>query len=955
MTVPAKLGRDEAERLATLKRYAILDSAPEQCFDRVVKLAARQFDVPIALVSLIDENRQWFKASCGLDATETTRDIAFCAHAILGDDVLVVLDATKDERFADNPLVTGELHIRFYAGAPLVSASGHKLGTLCLIDHEPRAEFSEADRALLTELSAVISDQIEMRYATNNMLGEVETRIEAQKHFAGAKSQLDLFFKYVPVAIAMFDKELRYLGASQKWYEIFDIGKRDISGEHLLDIESHLSEDIKDQYQRCLAGETPKIEEGQLLKSDGEKHWVRSQMRPSIDSDGDIVGVVAFIEIIDDRKRAEDELEDSRRFLEAVLENISDGIVACDADGKLTLFNGATKRMHGIDSKPIPAEQWADEYDLYDADGETPLTADKIPLFQAFSGETVDGQEMVIAPNDSASRKVLAYASPMHDRDGKKLGAVVSMRDVTRERDAEALWKEAQSRYEAIFNHTFQLCALLDVDGIIEEINDTALNLGGLARSDALGKPLWDSHWIRSGSDTSRLVKNACRQATAGQFVRFEIEIQGQDDAIVPIDFSLKPVSDETGVTTKLIAEGRDISERKTLEKQFLQAQKMETVGQLTGGLAHDFNNLLGVIIGNLQLVEREVASDGAVLTRIAAAVNAAEKGAELTHRLLAFSRLQVLETVSANPNPLIENLSDLLKRTLGETIILETKLNPDLPNIRTDTAQLESAILNLAVNARDAMPDGGQLTIESRLVILDQDFADKEEEFNPGKYVVIAVTDTGFGIAEDKIKKVFDPFFTTKDVGKGSGLGLSMVYGLMKQSGGLARIYSEKNRGTSVRLYLPVDQSDAKTENTVAAISDEDVGGWETILVVEDQEEVRDVAVGLLEYLGYKVIAAASGDEALEVLETEQEIDLLFTDIVMSGGMDGKQLAKQVRKNRPDLPIIFTTGYAEAAIMRQGDIRSKRNIITKPYRRSDLARKIRNALDESQQASAAA
>lgn len=955
MTVPARLADNEAERLATLRRFAILDTEPEKCFDHIVKLAARQFQVPIALVSLVDENRQWFKATCGLDATETGRDIAFCAHAILGDDVFIVLDATKDERFAENPLVTGDLNIRFYAGAPLVSANGHKLGTLCLIDDKPRTEFSAEDQALLTDLATVVSDQIEMRYATQDALSEAETHIETREYLAIAEGQLDSFFKYVPVAVAMFDKELRYLGASEKWYDVFDIGERDISGKQLLDIEPHLSEDIKNQYQRCLSGETIEVAEGRLLKSDGDNHWVHSQMRPSINADGDIVGIVAFIEIIDDRKRAENELENSRRFLEAVLENITDGIVACDADGTLTLFNSATKRMHGIDSKPIPPEEWASEYDLYDADGETQLTSDRIPLFRAYSGETIDGQEIVIAPKGEEPRKVLAYATPMHDKAGKQMGAVASMRDVTRERDAEALWKKAQSRYEAIFNHTFQFCALLDADGIIEEVNDTALDFGGMARSDTLGKAIWNTHWIRPGTDASKLVEDAVAQANAGEFVRFEIDVHGQDGSVMSIDFSINPVSDDTGAITQLIAEGRDISERKTLEKQFVQAQKMETVGQLTGGLAHDFNNLLGVIIGNLQLVEREVSENDAVVKRIMAAINAADRGAELTHRLLAFSRLQALETVSANPNPLIENLTDILKSSLGETISLETKLGPDLPNICTDTAQLESAILNLAVNARDAMPEGGQLTIESKLVILDQDFARRQEEFTAGKYVVIAVTDTGSGIPDDKIGKVFDPFFTTKDVGKGSGLGLSMVYGLMKQSGGLARIYSEQDRGTSVRLYLPVDEENTTAASSVAAISDEDIGGWETILVVEDQEEVRDVAIGLLEYLGYKVISAASGDEALAVLNAENDIDLLFTDIVMAGGMDGKQLAKHVRKRHPELPIVFTTGYAEAAIMRQGDIKSKANIITKPYRRSDLARKIRGALDAHQQSSEAA
>jgi nitrogen-specific signal transduction histidine kinase/ActR/RegA family two-component response regulator len=397
------------------------------------------------------------------------------------------------------------------------------------------------------------------------------------------------------------------------------------------------------------------------------------------------------------------------------------------------------------------------------------------------------------------------------------------------------------------------------------------------------------------------------------------------------------------GEMINLLGVFTDITERKIIDQQLLQAQKMESVGQLTGGLAHDFNNLLGVVLGNLQLIERTISSDDKTIRRLTAATDAVEKGAELTRRLLAFSRKQKLETESVAPTELVSGMSKLLNTMLGEGIELECILCENTPEIRTDPVQLESALMNLAANARDAMPNGGNLTIETKVVTFDEENVPNEHDVTSGTYVMIAVTDTGEGIPMDNLQNAFEPFFTTKEVGRGSGLGLSMVYGFTKQSGGHAKIYSEVNVGTTVRLYLPVDER--KLDRDVIQQHKEKVdvlpGNGQLILVVEDQPEVREVAAGLLEDLGYRVLTADCGKSALMILAERDDIELMFTDMVMPGGIDGAELALRVRRIHPDMPIVFTTGYADAAVLREGKIKQSSNLVTKPYRRSELAEKI--------------
>jgi CheY-like chemotaxis protein len=383
-------------------------------------------------------------------------------------------------------------------------------------------------------------------------------------------------------------------------------------------------------------------------------------------------------------------------------------------------------------------------------------------------------------------------------------------------------------------------------------------------------------------------------------------------------------------------------------EAQVRQAQKLEAIGQLTGGVAHDFNNILTVITGSIEMLSDGV-QDRPLLAQIATMIGAAAtRGADLTQRLLAFARQQPLRPRSTDINALVVDAAGLLRPTLGEQIEIESMLAHDAAPALIDPSQLSTAILNLALNARDAMPEGGKLTLETRNVVLDADYAGQNNDVEPGNYVMIAVSDTGEGIPGTLLDKVFEPFFTTKEVGKGSGLGLSMVYGFVKQSHGHIKIYSEQGHGTTVKLYLPrasaTAETDAEARFAELGLS-ENGSADETILIVEDDVMVRDYVVKQIDRLGYRTLSAGNAAEALAIIDGPGNIDLLFTDVIMPGGMNGRQLATEAVKRRPGLKVLYTSGYTENAIVHHGRLDAGVMLLTKPYLSSDLARGIRTAL----------
>jgi signal transduction histidine kinase/DNA-binding response OmpR family regulator len=388
-----------------------------------------------------------------------------------------------------------------------------------------------------------------------------------------------------------------------------------------------------------------------------------------------------------------------------------------------------------------------------------------------------------------------------------------------------------------------------------------------------------------------------------------------------------------------------DVTGRVQAEQTIRQSQKMEAIGHLTGGMAHDFNNLLQIISANLDLLMKSDNSDSSKrAARLQAAVSAVERGGRLTAQLLAFARRQALDPQTINLGRLVHEMTDLLRRTLGERVEVESVVAGGLWNTLVDRSQVENAILNLAINSRDAMAEGGKLTIEVANAFLDDSYAHAHTEVTPGQYVMLAVSDTGGGMAPDVIARAFDPFFTTKPEGKGTGLGLSQVFGFVKQSGGHIKIYSEVGEGTTIKLYLPRSK---KAQEANDSLNDMPVlGGKETILVVEDDEGVRAAVADMLQELGYTVERAENAESALAILGSDTKIDLLFTDVVMPGPINTRDMARKAQQMRPVLKILFTSGYTQNAIVHNGRLDEGVALLSKPYRRDDLARKLRSVLD---------
>jgi PAS domain S-box-containing protein len=542
-------------------------------------------------------------------------------------------------------------------------------------------------------------------------------------------------------------------------------------------------------------------------------------------------------------------------------------------------------------------------------------------------------------------RRIDILLSMVFPPEDPRLGSVlVSMLDMTERKRAEDALRVSQAQKGAVIELALDGVIVVDEQGCILEFNPAAERIFGIKRADALGREMAELIMPARFRDRHRSGMKHYLASGQHEILGRRLEMTGlrADGSEFPVELAINA----TDVNGRPIFTGflRDVTTERDAEAQLRQAQKMQSVGQLTGGVAHDFNNLLTIVIGALDLALGRVQGD--VQSALEPALRAAEQGAALVQRLLAFSRRQTLIPEEVDFNRLAAEMEDLLRRMLGEDIEIETKLSPQLWTALADKGQVENALLNLTVNARDAMPAGGKLTIETGNVHLDEDYAAHNTEISPGDYVMLAVTDTGQGMPPEVVEHAFEPFFTTKEVGKGTGLGLSMIYGFAKQSGGHVKIYSEVDHGTTVRLYLPRQSAAAPTAAPAMPMQHDHPRGGEMILVVEDNADVRAFVVKQLRDLGYRVAEAKDGPSALGALAEPTPIDLLLTDVIMPGGMTGRQLSDEAMRRRPDLKTLFISGYTEDSIVHQGKLDPGVNFLSKPFRRRDLALKVREALD---------
>lgn len=639
---------------------------------------------------------------------------------------------------------------------------------------------------------------------------------------------------------------------------------------------------------------------------------------------GYVVGVFRVLDVITAAMADTPPLTESIHFH---LSDDTDGRPAEDSGDLVAIYSAKDRTLVAARSATAPPAEYSFSRTFV-------VSGEQWRLVSYFSPDAVAAQR-------ASSPIILLLA-------GLLLTAVLAFITTGRIRQVSLIQTRVDQRTAELRKTNTQLAALIDaspysivcIDAESRVIlwNAAAEKLFGYSAAEVIGRPYPLVLPQEEEEFSDRL-----RRLSSGEVLRnLASHRRHQDGTAIDTSSSASAFYDTAGSLLGIMFVIEDTRERDAVQNQLRQAQKMEAIGQLTGGIAHDFNNLLGVILGNLDLLaERFEAGEEKDLTE--AAIQAALRGAELIRQLLAYARRQPLAPKLTQLAPLLHATAKLLRRSLGENISLELQILEDIWPVRIDVSQLESSLLNLAVNSRDAMPNGGRLIIEATNVCIDKHAVALNLEATPGDYALLTVSDTGCGMSPDVAARVFEPFYTTKG-NRGSGLGLSMVHGFVKQSGGYSKIYSEPGRGTTIRIYLP-RALDGNVSEPDIVHGDMPTGDQEVILVVEDNAGIRDLAVLHLESLGYRTMSAADGVSALAIIKGGAQIDLLFTDVVMPGGLDGRALAAAARELLPDLKILFTSGFTAAAASAATEDRFSSNLLSKPYRKADLARRVRTML----------
>jgi len=638
--------------------------------------------------------------------------------------------------------------------------------------------------------------------------------------------------------------------------------------------------------------------------------------------------------------------------LQFILDAIVDyAIYVVGLDGRVLTWNAGAERLKGYSREEIVGEPFARFFTPPDVEEGLPARA--LATAAATGKFEAEGWRL---RKDGSRFWALAVLDALKDSTGQVVGYVKITRDLTERKLAHQQLVESEQRYRRLIEAVVDYAIFqLDTEGLVASWNTGAQRIKGYAPEEIIGQ-----HFSVFYTDDDRRAGLPARALqTAEREGRYEAEAwrRRKNGSSFLASVIIDPILDDAGKLLGFAKVTRDVTERhasdqrlKEAQEQLAASQKMEAVGQLSGGIAHDFNNLLMIVMGNLESAQRVVRDAGVVLPKldraIANATRGAQRAAALTSRLLAFSRRQPLNPKPLDLNKFVVGSADFIRRSLGETIEIETVGAAGLWEVEVDANHLEVALVNLAINARDAMPEGGKLTIEAANTFLDQEYCRRNPEAHRGQYVLLSVSDTGCGMAPEVLSRAFEPFFTTKEIGQGTGLGLSQVYGFVKQSLGHIKVYSEPGEGTSVKIYLPRRSARAEAEDSDSAQEGHEAEAGETILVVEDDDDLRAYISQLLVDQHFSVLSAQDAATALSILDTKRRVDLLLTDVVMPG-LTGRELADRARHLRKGLKVLYMTGYSRNAVVHHGRLDQGVELLQKPFSQAELTSKVRELLDQ--------
>ncbi|HXH05309.1 MAG TPA: PAS domain S-box protein [Vicinamibacterales bacterium] len=1045
---PPRPAPDEPRRLEALRRYDILDTPPEEAFDDLTALAAFICETPIALLTLVDEHRQWFKSRVGTNLTETSRAVSFCGHAILQRGLFVVPDAAADARFADNPLVVAEPYVRFYAGSPLVTTGGEALGALCVIDRRPRRLRPDQRRALAV-LSRHAMRLLEWRRHRAELAGAEEA---LRKSEAGRRAVWESALD----AIVTMDHEGRIVDLNPAAERAFGRPRETAVGRVLADllIPPALRERHRLGLQRYLeTGEARVLGrrvEMPALRADGTEF--PAELTVVAVPGGPRPIFIGTLRDVTEARRAREAILRERNFSNEIINSLPGVFYLFDAEGRwlrwnrnfeavtgysgdeiaamrgLDLFRGPdrehvaervrevfakgsaeaeasivgrdgratpyyfTGRRIDVDGRPCVIGMGVDVSALKRAEAERDrlfnLSPDLLciasfdgyfrqvnPAWERVLGHTraellsrpyldfvhPDDRERTLAEaaRAAAGTTAAAFENRYRCRDGTYKWLAWSAtavpeeqlifamaRDVTEQKAVSSALRESEARYRGLVESARDGIVTLAPDLTVTSVNRAFETITGWARTAWIGRPFAS---MLHAEDAPRAIEAFRSVLGGGSAPALELRVAAREGGYVPMELTAtRQHAGEEAIG--LLGIARDMRERRRMEEELRRVQKLESLGRLSAGIAHDFNNLLTVAQGHLSLLLMEPGLPAHIAEHVQEVAAAADRAAALTRQLLLFSRGQVMQRRRLDANQVVATLARMLDRLVGETIVLRLDCEPHLPLVDADPSMLEQVLMNLVVNARDAMPAGGRITIGTRVVELDAAAARRHPEARPGRFIRLSVADTGCGIPPEALEKIFEPFFTTKEAGQGTGLGLATVHGIVKQHDGWTEIESAPDAGTTFRIFLPAAEGAAEP----AAIEEPPAtvplrGGSETILAVEDEQALRRLMKTALERYGYRVLLAADGVEALELWRAHGgSVDLLVTDMVMPHGISGWELAERLRAERPELKVLVVTGYDPHAVGadRAAAAAGRVAFLQKPYVPSTLVRAVRECLE---------